>query len=463
MTVMIAMAWVGAMLALGMLLRAKIPVMRKMLIPSCVTGGVIGCILMNTGLITNASADLYTTIVSQLFIISFISIGLTGTDQPESSAGSKDNVSKTIIKGSLGMGLVWCMFYCMQAVIGALGVSIAGKSVGMAPIYGMLLPFAFAQGPGQAATFGKVYESYGWTDASVVGVTFASIGFLFAFLLGVPLAKYGLKKGLAKHCSECNTISYSVGRGYFQPEEQQKSMGKVTCFHGNIDTLSFHFALVGIAYLMARGVQAILLMVLPQGAHSTVTGLFFLIGMVMGYVLKWILKRTQVAIIHDNETQKRITGWTSDYLIVCAFMAVQLSVISKWIIPILFASLLCGIFTFVCCLYFGQRFGGENDFERTLGLWGMSTGTVPSGVALVRIVDPDLKTTTAVELGGMNLASKINLIILPINFAISAGAIAFATGQIYMLLIAAGLLVLLKLFRVWGKRSYVLRGEETEV
>lgn len=110
------------------------------------------------------------------------------------------------------------------------------------------------------------------------------------------------------------------------------------------------------------------------------------------------------------------------------FMAVQFSVVSKWIVPILFAALLCGVFTFVCCLYFGQQFGGENDFERTLGL--------------------------SVELGGMNLASKINLLILPINFAISAGAIAFATGQIYMLFISAGLLFLLKLFRVWGKRSY---------
>lgn len=59
--------------------------------------------------------------------------------------------------------------------------------------------------------------------------------------------------------------------------------------------------------------------------------------------------------------------------------------------------------TFFVCFYFGKRFGGDNDFERTIGLYGTSTGTVPTGIALVRIVDPNFKTNTAVELGLTNI------------------------------------------------------------
>ena len=54
--------------------------------------------------------------------------------------------------------------------LGALIVWLTGKSFGMDSIYGTIIPFAFAQGPGQAAAFGALYEGYGWENAAVVGV-----------------------------------------------------------------------------------------------------------------------------------------------------------------------------------------------------------------------------------------------------------------------------------------------------
>lgn len=43
--------WLGAMLIVGMVLRAKIPILRNMLMPSCVIGGTIGFFLINFGCI----------------------------------------------------------------------------------------------------------------------------------------------------------------------------------------------------------------------------------------------------------------------------------------------------------------------------------------------------------------------------------------------------------------------------
>ncbi len=70
-------------------------------------------------------------------------------------------------------------------------------------------------------------------------------------------------------------------------------------------------------------------------------------------------------------------------------MAVQMSVIGKWLIPILVMCVVVGAVTLGFALFFGSRLGGTCDFERTLGLWGCLTGTCPSGVALIRIVDPN--------------------------------------------------------------------------
>ena len=47
MSALIAFSWIGIMLLVGMILRAKIPFLANILMPASVIGGVIGFILMN--------------------------------------------------------------------------------------------------------------------------------------------------------------------------------------------------------------------------------------------------------------------------------------------------------------------------------------------------------------------------------------------------------------------------------
>ena len=44
--------------------------------------------------------------------------------------------------------------------------------------------------------------------------------------------------------------------------------------------------------------------------------------------------------------QSKITSWTSDYLVVCAFMAVAFNVIGDWIIPMLVECAIMTVVTF---------------------------------------------------------------------------------------------------------------------
>ena len=159
--------------------------------------------------------------------------------------------------------------------------------------------------------------------------------------------------------------------------------------------------------------------------------------------------------LQENVLQSKITGWTADYLVVCAFMAVSVNVIREWMLPIIAVVIVITAVTFTVCFYFGQRIGGSNDFERTLGLYGTCTGTVPSGIALVRIIDPEFKTTTGVELGAMNL---VMLACTPIYIFI----LGYAAGSMTLNIVLAGLagcvavyLILLKLTKSWGKKSYL--------
>ncbi|WP_339185329.1 sodium/glutamate symporter [Oceanobacillus sp. FSL W7-1293] len=202
---MIAFSIASILLCAGMIIRAKVAFIRNMLVPASVIAGILGMIVMNTNLIQATNAEMFTVIVTQLFTITFISIGLTSNNK----ANNDHTAGKQIARGSLGMGMLWNLLYALTPAVGAVVILLVGGYFGMDALYGLLIPFAFTQGPGQAATFGSIFEQqYGIENAAMVGLTFAAIGFIACFLIGVPLAKYGLKRGLAKKYGESEVKDY---------------------------------------------------------------------------------------------------------------------------------------------------------------------------------------------------------------------------------------------------------------
>ena len=448
MSFMMAFGWASIMLCIGMILRAKIPAFRNMLVPTSVIAGILGIIFMNvtmeTGIEVGTDMEMFTSVVNHLFTVSFISISLTSTPKGENSS------AKNVVKGSVSMGLVWCLLYSLTPLIATGILYLMGDVTDMTPGYGMLIQFAFCQGPGQSAAYGAIFEQYGWSNASTVAITFASIGFIVAFLIGIPAAKLGVKRGIARNCGK---IDEAILKGYFRKEEQTEYMVKDTTCNSNIETLAFHFALIGICYVLAVGIGHVLSYI-PGFLGSSMSSMMFMNGMYAAYIVKWIMKKLHLDFLQENVLQSKITGWTADYLVVCAFMAVSVNIISQWLVPIFVVVLVITAVTFGVCFYFGQRIGGSNDFERTLGLFGTCTGTVPSGIALVRIIDPEFKTTTSVELGAMNL---VMLACTPIYILI----LAYASDSLTLTVTMAGLavcavayLILLKVTKSWGKKSY---------
>ncbi len=449
MSFMMAFGWASIMLCIGMFLRAKIFVFRNMLVPASVIAGIMGIIFINAamgmGVAIGTDTEMYTSVANHLFTVSFISISLT------SSPKGENNSARNVMKGAVSMGLIWCLLYGLTP-LAATGVLYLMQGItDMNPGYGMLIQFAFCQGPGQAASYGAIFEQYGWENASMVAITFASIGFVVAFLIGIPAAKLGVRRGIAKNCGK---IDEAILKGYFRREEQTEYMVKDTTCNSNIETLAYHFALIGLCYVLAVGIGK-LLSYIPGFLGTSMSSMMFMNGMYAAYIVKWIIGKLHLDFLQENVLQSKITGWTADYLVVCAFMAVSVNVIREWMLPIIAVVIVITAVTFAVCFYFGQRIGGSNDFERTLGLYGTCTGTVPSGIALVRIIDPEFKTTTSVELGAMNL---VMLACTPIYIFI----LGYAAGSMTLNIVLAGLagcvavyLILLKLTKSWGKKSYL--------
>ena len=285
MEVMNAVGWIGIMFLVGALIRAKIKPIGNMMVPSCLIGGVVGCVLMNTcGVGFGVTMNEFSTISGQMYNFLFINMGVTVAAAGAQAAEKKEKVRsiKDIrrrmgegpLSGILGMGSYWMVGYCLQGIVGFVILYFIGGFWDMDPVYGLMLPFAYAQGPGQSIAFGTPIEAAGWAGAIQVGIMFSAVGFLIAFLLGVPFAKKGIKNGLP--CSKAE-LSDELKVGFFPPEKQE-SYGKITVFGGNLDTMTFHLAVTGAAWILGK-VFCIFLDMIPMGSIQLGTTIFFFWGM----------------------------------------------------------------------------------------------------------------------------------------------------------------------------------------
>lgn len=115
MSYIIAFCMASIMLCFGMLIRMKVPFIQNMLVPASVVAGVLGFITMNSGFFHIVSSQVYVNMVTFIFTITFISLGLTSHSQ----SSNNDNVGRHIVKGSVGMGFIWNILYAITPAIGA--------------------------------------------------------------------------------------------------------------------------------------------------------------------------------------------------------------------------------------------------------------------------------------------------------------------------------------------------------
>lgn len=445
---MLVFGFISVMLLIGIVLRAKIPLIQKFLFPSCLVGGILGMVLVNLGLI-KIEADRLETFAYHLFNLSFISIGLTRSEKskPDAAAG------KEYFKGPLWMALVQGISFPLQAMIGGIFVWIfAFSGMEIFKTFGFLAPLGFNEGPGQALSFGKVWEGAGFEHAVTIGLTFAALGFFFAFFAGVPLANWGIKKGLSAYGGK--ELPRDLLTGITAKGQKCEPAGELTLHSANVETLAFQAALVGLVYLIAYFLVGSLAAMFEPDVAKALWGFVFIFGLGIALVLKWLLEKAGVDYLIDPGLQRRITGWSVDFLIVSTVAAIQLLVVWKYLLPVACISLSIGILTALVILFLGRRIWSYN-LERILAIFGTVTGTVSSGLLLLRIVDPEFKTPVAMELAVMNIFAIplifvcLLLVNAPLWWGWSLGLTLFAFSGI---LLAS--LTTIRLLKFWGSPKF---------
>jgi glutamate:Na+ symporter, ESS family len=441
---MIVFGWLSFMLLAGVLLRATIPQLQRFLFPSCLVGGVLGLALNQIGII-RIDANTLETWAYHFFNISFISVGLT----PGNSDSIQASQGKEYFKGPAWMALVQGSSFGLQASLSGLLVIIFGLlGFELFPTFGFLVPLGFEEGPGQVLSVGKVWEGFGFSHAATIGLTFAAMGFFFSFFVGVPLVNRAVRKGLS--ASGPRDLSKDVLTGIISKGGHTESAGSLTLHSGNIDTLAFQTALLGLVYIFTYGLIKWAGMFLPADAARILWGFFFIIGLVTAILIRRLMTHRGWGHLIDPGIQRRVTGWAIDFLIVATVAAIQLAVVWRFILPIGVMGLVNGILTTLLVVYLGRRLS-DYHLERTAAVYGAVTGTVSSGLLLLRIADPEFKTPVVIEIAIMNVFSiiPIGICLMLVNGPVWWDWSVGMTSLVFLGIMTL-CLVLLKVFKYLG-------------
>ena len=387
MTVFLSLAGLGLLLLAGLLIRSTVPLLRRLLLPVSVISGFAGLALGPYGAaqipasVVETWSRLPGLLINLVFAGLFLGVAVPSAGELARLGGPLFRLGAFTALGQYAVGL-------------ALTSWVLSPLFGTPDLFACVLEVGFAGGHGTAAAMAEVFDGLGFEAGGALGQMSATVGIVTAVVGGMTLVQWGVGRGSVRHVTpdpETGKIPVELeGRGFVEPDEQRPAaLGTVRS--SVMDPLTFHVAIALIAVLlgwvMQRGIR---------GLHPSVEGFpLFPLAMVGGILVQWVSQRVGVARYFDRATFQRIMGLSLDLLIVAAIASLRLDLVLQNVVPFTLLMVAGIIWTVWAFAFLARRALPVDWFEQGITLYGTQTGVTAVGLMLLRIVDPDNRTTAA--------------------------------------------------------------------
>lgn len=453
---------IAVALALAEALRRLIPPLRRLGLPGSILAGVLALLLgpQVLGWMPLSQKLLESAVYHGLALV-FIAVALTPpaptpAEAPRGASG-------------LSMGFAVVTMVALQTAVGlAVVLLLSAGGDAQHPGLGLMLPLGFEQGPGQAMAMGLAWEP-GLASGRQLGLIVAAVGFAWSVFVGVPLVAYGRWRGWE------SATRLEAG--------EQAVVASDSGPAGAPDPLAQQLVLIGLCYLSTLGlvsgavwgVQALggrLQMPAVAEVGEMLWGFHYIVGAMVGTLLRLGLTRLPGAPLLNGPLLGRCAGSAVDLTTACALAAVQLSVLAANWGPVVLLTTAGGLLTLLLCLYLAPRAFSEAPFEHAVVWFGMSTGTLPMGLALLRTIDPELRSPAPMSAVLGSAAATLGAI--PVVLVLHPAAVAawperspwlfFGLALVYAAVVVALWRVVgpLRLSRTWTVRSTPVNKREVE-
>lgn len=377
------------------LLKKSVKFLRNSLIPTSVLGGILllivaeifkavtGKFMFDTEFFAGKGGNSLEILTYHSLALGFIASAL------------KTGKGKTTKKRSIEIfdtGITTVSTYLLQGILG-LAVTLVAALI-MTDFFsaaGILLPFGYGQGTGQALNYGTIYEqNYGFTGGAHFGLTIAALGFISASVGGVIHLNVMKKKG--KYSSLDHEAAEKLTLEDVQSAEE-------ISLNGSIDKMTVQLALVYLSYVLTFLFMFGLSKLVPS-LSTTLFGFNFLFGVLFATLVKVIingLKKKNVVKKQyvNNFLMNRISGFFFDLMVIAGIAAIRLETLEKYYVVIIVLGVLGAVFTYFYNRLVAKTLFPEYSEEQFLAMYGMLTGTASTGVILLREIDKDFSTPAA--------------------------------------------------------------------
>lgn len=461
-SIIVQLGFILTILLVANVLRRRVPLLKKSLLPVAVIGGFLGLLIKyfvtggilpsfaiiidGTPLITR---EVLAGFTYHAIAIGFAALTLKGIDRlNEGPIRLQANAVKS--------GMVIVNSYLLQGILGLMITIILSFVFTSIPEFaGFLLPMGFGQGPGQALSVGSIFTyTAGFEFGIDMGLSLAAMGFLAASFGGVLYLNQLKKQGKL-------------------PESTESSMeaaSESTVLEGNgqiplvdaVDKLTIQIAIIGLIYFISwiviYGLEQLILASNVAFLINNLIGLLYgfnfiivvFIGMLYKRITRSFLRRKIMKRIYTNDFMlNRVAGFAFDVMMIASIMAIDISVVFElgFILTLLVLSIVGTYATYVYLQFVTKRVYPHYPDEAFLVFFGTMTGTASTGVALLREKDPYFQTPATNDIVyGSSMA-------IPLGFPLLLFVGIVYQGWIQLTLVLAILLVIFSVYHYFLQRS----------
>ena len=317
---------------------------------------------------------------------------------------SKGKLSKQRTVEIFNTGVTTVSTYLLQAVVG-FGVTIIAALFFMKdffPAAGVLLPFGYGQGTGQAMNYGTIYETdFGFDDGKSFGLTIAALGFLSASIGGVIHLNILRKQGKLKFTNKEEVAIRA---------EDIQSPNEIP-MQESIDKMTIQIALIALAYMLAYLLMHLLGMLLP-GMRSVIFGFNFLLGVLTATLIKaimnYLMRKNVIKKEYTNDfLMTRASNFFYDIMVIAGMAAIRLSALEKYWGIMLILGVSSLIITYIYNRIVAKTLFPHYEQEQFLAMFGMLTGTASTGVILLREIDGEFQSPASDNLVYQNFPAIV--------------------------------------------------------
>ena len=382
MPMMLALGGLNLLVALGLAVRAAVPALGRLLLPASLIGGAVGLAAgpHGLGLVPPGVVAQWNALPSSLIAIVFACLFLGA---PVPSLVAVGRTAGPLVRFSLVNAVG-------QYVVGfLLTLTVLGPMFGTPPLFGCLIEVGFSGGHGTASAMAPVFTTLGFPAGAVLGQMSATIGLVVGVVGGVWLIQWGARRGHTRVLPRQGT-STGPASGLLPPDARP-SIATGTVSAVVIEPFTLHSAAIGVAVLAGMAMLEGLRRVHPMFDAFPL----FPLAMLGGMGVQVAAVRTGLDGWFDRASFQRLSGLALDLLVVSAVASMRLDLFAQHLAPFALLMVVAIAWCVASFVWLAPRMLPDDWFEQGLTVYGTQTGVAAVGLMLLRIADPEQRTTAA--------------------------------------------------------------------